>query len=74
MYPGLPVLHYFEPSASLRELRLLEALAECANQSQSALAQAVGLTPARVNAYIRKFIDQHYVTTTARDRNGGRAA
>lgn len=56
-----PSASYLEPSPEMRELQLLELLADRPNTSQSALAALVGLTPARVNAYIRAFVEQGYV-------------
>jgi len=52
----------------MRELQLLEALAERSEVSQSALAGLVGLTPARVNAYIQRFVTDGYVVTAQRSR------
>src|ERR671916_761902 len=59
---------YLEPSPRMRELQLLESLADQPEISQSALADLVGLTPARVNAYIRTFLEREYITTEQRTR------
>jgi FlaA1/EpsC-like NDP-sugar epimerase len=54
---------YFEPTPLLRELNLLECLEASPQTSQSALAKRVGLTPAMVNAYIRRFQSEGLVST-----------
>src|SRR3712207_3346426 len=59
---------YLEPSPRLRELQLMELLADQPETSQSALAEMVGLTPARVNAYIRMFLERQYIATEQKPR------
>lgn len=59
---------YLEPSPQLRELQLMELLAEQPETSQSVLAARVGLTPARVNAYIRIFAERGHLVAEHRSR------
>ncbi len=54
---------YLEPSPRMRELQLMELLEGQPQTSQSSLASLVGLTPARVNAYIRMLKEREYITT-----------
>lgn len=62
------MVHYLEPSPNLRELMLMELLVDRPESSQSALAERVGLTPARVNAYIRTFAERGYLDMEQRTR------
>ena len=59
---------YLEPSPRMRELQLMELLADQPESSQSLLAERVGLTPARVNAYIRTFSERGYLVTEQKTR------
>ena len=59
---------YLEPSPRMRELQLMELLADRPESSQSLLAERVGLTPARVNAYIRAFSERGYLVTEQKSR------
>jgi DNA-binding MarR family transcriptional regulator len=59
---------YLEPSPRLRELQLMELLADRPESSQSALAERVGLTPARVNAYIRIFAERGHLVAEHKSR------
>lgn len=59
---------YLEPSPRMRELQLMELLADRPESSQSLLGERVGLTPARVNAYIRAFAERGYLVTEQRAR------
>ncbi len=59
---------YLEPSPRMRELQLMELLADRPESSQSLLAERVGLTPARVNAYIRAFAERGYLVTEQKTR------
>lgn len=52
----------------MRELQLMEFLADQPDCSQSLLAERVGLTPARVNAYIRTFMERGYLVTEQKSR------
>lgn len=52
----------------MREFELLELLIERPKTSQSALAREVGLTPARVNAYIRRFLEAEYIAPEKRSQ------
>lgn len=59
---------YLEPSPRMRELQLMELLADQPESSQSLLAERVGLAPARVNAYIRAFAERGYLVTEQKTR------
>lgn len=59
---------YLEPSPRMRELQILELLADRPEISQNALAEQVGLAPARVNAYIKMFVERDEVRTENRSR------
>ncbi|MBD0320652.1 MAG: winged helix-turn-helix transcriptional regulator [Gemmatimonadetes bacterium] len=59
---------YLEPSPRMRELQLMELLADQPESSQSLLAERVGLTPARVNAYIRAFSERGHLVAEQRAR------
>ena len=59
---------YLEPSPRMRELQLMELLADQPESSQSLLAERVGLTPARVNAYIRIFAERGHLVAEHKSR------
>lgn len=52
----------------MRELQIMELLADQPESSQSLLAERVGLTAARVNAYIRAFSERGYLVTEQKAR------
>lgn len=61
-------VRYLVPSPRLRELQLMELLADQPEISQSLLAERVGLTPARVNAYIRIFVERGHLSAEQKPR------
>ncbi len=48
---------YLEPTPSLHELRMLTHLSRHPVTAQAQLARMIGLTPAMVNAYLRRFTE-----------------
>lgn len=58
--------NYFRPSPLLHEMWLLESILSGEVPSQQAMAEAVGVTPAMVNAYLKRLEADGYVNISGR--------
>jgi len=59
-------LHFFRPSAALRELVLLFGIHQEPRTTQARLAKLAGIVPAMVNNYIKDFVGAGYVAVLGR--------
>ena len=59
-------LHFFRPSAALRELVLLFGIHQESRTTQSRLAKMAGIVPAMVNNYIKDFVEAKHVAVRGR--------
>jgi len=59
-------LHFFRPSAALRELMLLFGIHQESRTTQARLAAMAGIVPAMVNNYIKEFVRAGHVSVRGR--------